>query len=434
MKALSKRGINVGDSVEIVALGKKFEGKIMPRIEAGDANAIILKLGSGYNVGVKMEHCQSIRKIGEPEKEIVAEKRLVGFDGSKPSVALVATGGTISTRVDYKTGGVFMTLQPEEILRTAPQLAGIVNIASIDSPFIIASEDMHPREWGVIAETVARRLNDGARGAIVTHGTDTLHYTAAALSFMLTKLSKPVALVGAQRSPDRASFDGKMNLLCAASYSASDIAGVAVVMHGSSSDDYCFAHAGTKVRKMHTSRRDAFKSINAKPLAKIWGDGRMEKIGECRQAEWGKTEVDVRFEKKVALVKAYPGAGPEIIDFFVQKKFKGIVVEGTGLGHVPTETLDKKNSWLPAVRQAVDEGVFVAVASQCINGRVNPFVYRNLRLLAGAGAVHCDDMLSETAYVKLGCALAREKNEEKVREFLLTNVAGEFNESITQQT
>ncbi|MEK6923936.1 MAG: Glu-tRNA(Gln) amidotransferase subunit GatD [Candidatus Micrarchaeota archaeon] len=431
LKELGKRGIREGDRIGLVAFGKQLEGTLMPRIEAGDADVLIVKLDSGYNAGVSVDSCQSIRKVSNKQETETKVPRLE-FDASKPKVAVVATGGTISTRVDYRTGGVFMTLDPRDILATAPELASFANIAAIDSPFRIASEDMAPKEWGEIARTVAKRLDEGCVGAVITHGTDILHYTAAALSFMLTNLGKPVAVVGAQRSPDRASFDGRLNLVCAARYAVSGIPRVAVVMHGSSSDDYCYAHPGTKVRKMHTSRRDAFQTINSRPLAKIWADGKLERLADVSEGHAGKMMVDDRFEDKVAIVKPFPGADPGIVDYFTERKYKGIIVEATGLGHVPTETLDKKMSWIPAVKRAVDGGVFVGVTSQCVYGRVNPFVYRNLRLLAATGAVHLEDMLTETAFVKLGCALGREKKREKVMAFMLANVAGEYGDRITQ--
>ncbi len=431
-RELENRGVKEGDRIEAAALGRKLTGTLMPRIEAGDENVLIIKLDNGYNAGISIDHCDSIRKL-PTETTAKPQAQKITFDETKPKIALVATGGTISTRVDYKTGGVFMTLDPLEILQTTPQIGEIANITAIDSPFRIASEDMSPKEWAGIAKTIETRLNEECAGAIVTHGTDTLHYTAAALSFMLPELTKPVALVGAQRSPDRGSFDGRLNLTCAAHYAVGDMAHVAVVMHGSSSDDYCHANFGTKVRKMHTSRRDAFKPINAKPLATIWQDGRMEKLDGYRKATWSKTTADTRFEDRIAIVKAFPGSDPEIIDYYLSKKLKGLIIEGTGLGHVPTETIESRDSWIPHVRNATEEGMLIGITSQCINGRTNAFVYRNLRILAGAGAVHLDDMTTETAYVKLGCMLGREKKQEKVKELMLTNMAGELNPRITQE-
>ncbi len=363
-----------------------------------------------------------------------------------PKFRSLPRGGTIASRVDYDTGAVKWAMTPQEIFSSAPELANVVSVKTVHKPFTMGSEDMSPKEWAAIAELVAKDLNAGANGAIVTHGTDTLHFTSAALSFMLKGLEKPVAVVGAQRSPDRGSFDGALNLLCSAHYAKSDFAEVAIVMHGTSSDDYCLAHRGTKVRKMHSSRRDAFKSINEKPLAKIFADGKIEKTNataktrkrvseDGRAGAGGESKVvaDAVFEEKTALVKVFPGANPEILDFFAEKN-KGIVLEATAFGHVPTNPLDKAKSWIPAVKRAVDKGVFVAVASQCLYGTTDEFVYANGRLLAGAGAFFCKDMLPETAYVKLGWVLGhfKKENAEGVREKMEQNIAGEYNSRLTE--
>jgi glutamyl-tRNA(Gln) amidotransferase subunit D len=306
-------------------------------------------------------------------------------------------------------------------------------------PFTVASEDMNYTHWQKLAELVAKELNKGARGVMVTHGTDTLHFTSAALSFMLKNLTKPVALVGAQRSPDRGSFDGAMNLICGSYFTGySGIGEVSVVMHGTTNDDFCLAHRGTKVRKMHTSRRDAFRSINDLPLAKIWPNGKIEITNQnYKRFENKKVVADTKFEPKVALVKSYPGSDPEILDWYVSRGFKGIVIEGTGLGHVPTGEsgvkvgeFDQKSSWIPHIKRAVKNGIVVIITSQALYGRVHPFVYRNLRLVYEAGGIYGEDMLPEVAYIKLGHVLGHTKDAEKAKQMMLTNVCGE----ITRET
>lgn len=432
-RLLDKFKVKVGDFVKVHWRGEDLTGWLMPRIEAGHQDALIIKMETGYNVG--LTDVDKIEKIG-PKTEIgkIPSIQVKKQDGL-PNVALISTGGTIGTHIDYKTGGVYMCRTPEEIIATVPELMKYINIRSIQAPFTIASEDLNYTHWQKLAKAVAKELNGGAEGVIITHGTDTLHYTAAALSFMLRDLCKPVALVGAQRSPDRSGYDGAMNLLCASHYVTSDIAEVATVMHGSTNDDYCFAIRGTKVRKMHTSRRDAFKAINENPLAKIFPDGRVEKLNENhkkRRENIVRAEVD--FEPRVAILKTYPGSNPGIIDYYISKKFKGIVIEGTGLGHVPTGkgglkagALAQKLSWIPRIEKAVKKGIVVAITSQCIYGRTNSLVYRNLRLLNAAGAVHCEDMMPETAYVKLGWLLGQKFDREEVKKKMLENIAGEIN-------
>ena len=262
--------------------GLHLEGLVMPRIEYGDTDCLILKLDSGYNAGIssgKIEEMKVIAKAGAPAKATGKKKAAAKPETNNlPKISMIATGGTIASVVDYATGGVLWKLDAEQIATKVPELSSRVDIASFHSPFRIASEDMTFREWQKLAETAAKELsNDDIAGAIITQGTDTLHFTAAAMSFMLSQYRKPVALVGAQRSVDRGSFDGIMNMLCGASYAASDMGEKAVVMHATTNDDYCYASRGTKVRKLHSSRRDAFQPVNEPALAKIWPDGRIEK-------------------------------------------------------------------------------------------------------------------------------------------------------------
>lgn len=433
---MKSKKLKIGDRVKILKDGKEFQGFLMPRIEIGDLNSLVIKLDNGYNIGLKYEKGLKIQKMGQVIKLGSIPSKKFSRKPGLPSVSLIATGGTIGTHVDYKTGGVFMVRTPEEIVATTPELENIVNMKTMLRPFTVASEDMNHKHWQELAELVAKELNKGARGVMVTHGTDTLHFTSAALSFMLKNLTKPVALVGAQRSPDRGSFDGVMNLVCGSYFTGySNIGEVCVVMHGTTNDDFCFAHRGTKVRKMHTSRRDAFRSINEIPLAKIWPNGKIEIGNEnYRRFDDKKVVVDYKFEPKIALVKSYPGSDPEILDWYVHKGFKGIVIEGSGLGHVPTGEsgvkigeFDQKFSWIPHIKKAVENGVVVVMTSQTLYGRVHPFVYRNLRLVYEAGGIYGEDMLPEVAYIKLGHVLGHTKDVEKAKQMMLMNLAGEIN-------
>jgi len=266
LRILKRKKIKVGDRIRIKKGRETFEGILMPRIEMGDKDSLIVKLKSGYNVGIEFDKTLKIERIGKGKKLGVIPKLKIKRKKKLPDVSMIATGGTIGTHVDYKTGGVFMCRSPAEILSTTPELGNIIDLTSTHRPFTIASEDITYREWQKMAKLIAKELNSDCRGVIVTHGTDTLHYSAAALSFMLKGLSKPVAFVGAQRSPDRGSFDGSMNLICASHFTGySDIGEVCLIMHGTSSDNFCLINRGTRVRKLHTSRRDAFQAVNEKP-------------------------------------------------------------------------------------------------------------------------------------------------------------------------
>ncbi len=427
---LKEKGIKPGNYIKIQKNGKIYKGILMPKSDTGDPNSVVIKLDNGYNVGIKHDKSVKITKQKSAKKNLgkISKKLItVKFFKEKPPISLVSTGGTIASRIDYKTGGVHAIQNADEILYNIPELAEIVNIRKMVTPFTKMSEDMDYRDWQSIAKTVAKELNSGSKGVIVTHGTDTLHYTSSALSFMLRELYKPVVLVGAQRSIDRGSSDGPMNLICAAHISVSDIAEVGICMHGEMNDSFCLFNRGTKVRKMHTSRRDAFRPINDLPIAKVWPNGKIEKISKHKKRKDSSVILDTKFEPKVAIIKAYPGSDPQIMDYFVHKGYKGFVVEGTGLGHVPAQS---RISWISTIRKHVKDGIPVVITPQTIYGRVNSRVYSNLRILSKAGAIHGEDMLTETAYVKLGWVLGHTNDMEEVKKMMLTNYAGEISERI----
>jgi glutamyl-tRNA(Gln) amidotransferase subunit D len=416
--------MKVGDRIRVKKADQIFEGVLLPRSELEDQDHITIKLDNGYNIGIKGGDIES---LGTEEKlEVFPEIELEKSE-DLPEISMIATGGTIASRVDYRTGGVHMLMEPREIFFTTPELAEIISLKKVLSPFRVASESMSFREYSIIAELTAEELNEGAKGVLITHGTDTLHYTSAMLSFMLRELESPVCLVGAQRSPDRGSFDGALNLVCAgitAGYS--DIGEVVIVMHGESSDSFCSVLRGTKVRKMHSTRRDTFQAINEKPLAKVWPSGKIEYLSQCRKRGKSNVYADTALEEKVALLKAYPNSNPEILDFLVDRNYKGVLFEATALGHLPTDTIRNEYSWLPAVERAREQGIHIAFASQCLYGRVNPYVYTNGRLMLDLGVIYLEDMLPEVGYLKLAWVLGHTLDDEEVREMMLHNYAGEI--------
>ena len=431
-KVLKEKRIRVGDRIKLVKNKKTFEGILMPRIEMGDLNCLIIKLDNGYNIGIGFERGVELEKI-RTEWQIsgkkVKEVESITFDKKLPTISIIGTGGTIASKIDYRTGGVYASFSAKDIVTQIPELKEIANIRAKQIMNIL-SEDMTPDRWREIARAVVKEINSGVSGLIITHGTDTLHYTAAALSFMLRDLPIPVALVGAQRSSDRGSSDTVMNVACAANFVVnSDVAEVCTVMHGSIEDNYCLAIRGTKVRKIHTSRRDAFKPVNELPIARInWIDKKIEIMNEnYRKRNSKKVKVDDKIETKVAIIKCYPGLEPEILDYYLKKKYKGFIIEATGLGNTPTLG---KHSLLPKIEKAIKSGVPVVITSQCIYGRVHPFVYRPLRELTKRGVIFAEDMLPETAYVKLMWVLGHTKKMNQIKEMMLTNYAGETNKRI----
>ncbi|ASJ10890.1 glutamyl-tRNA(Gln) amidotransferase subunit D [Thermococcus sp. P6] len=418
------KDLRVGDRVRIIEKedGKTstYEGIVMNPYELSSGETLTLKLDNGYNIGILIDQIESVEVVERAsQKEGPTFREVLPKKPGLPGVAIIGTGGTIASRIDYKTGAVHAAFTAEELAMAVPEIFEVANVTP-KLLFNIMSEDMSPKHWVKIAHEVAKALNDGEDGVVVAHGTDTMGYTAAALSFMLRDLGKPVILVGSQRSSDRPSSDAAMNLICSVRMATADFGEVAVVMHGETGDTYCLAHRGTKVRKMHTSRRDAFRSINDIPVARIWADGKIEFLrDDYRRRRDSEVWVDDEMEEKVALVKAFPGIQPEVIDFFVDKGYRGLVIEGTGLGHVPNHLLD-------SIGRATEEGVTVCMTSQCLYGRVNLNVYSTGRRLLKAGVIPCEDMLPETAYVKLMWVLGHTHDPEEVRAMMLTNYAGEI--------
>ena len=435
---MEKSHANPGDLIEIHLTKIIYEGVLLESPETG---IILLKLGTGYNIGFNKKDVLEIKvlkKFREEKKEIAEIKK----DSQKPNIAMVITGGTIASKYDSRTGGVHPLTNPEELFKYYPELFEKVNVARVEVPFMKTSESMNFSDWKKIAKIVLELVNDqNIRGVIVTHGTDTLHYTSAALSFFLKNLNKPVVLTYSQRSIDRASSDANLNLKCAALAAISDIAEVMLVGHGSTNDDFCYAMPGTKVRKFHSSRRDAFKVVNSEPFAKIYsaplgvppnlesGGNRIEILSDYNKRNNKKVELDLKFDNEIALVKFYPGQSPDILDYYLKKKYKGLIIEATGLGHVAVNS-ESEYGWDLKLKEIVEKGIAICITSQCIFGRVNPYVYSNLRKLSNFGAIFLEDMLAETAFVKLGWVLGHP--EWNVKEKMLENISGELNNRLKE--
>jgi len=425
VKTKASKKAEPGDYVEISLIKKNYNGILLESPES-DKGIVLLKLDSGYNIGFNKKNVLEIKilkKSQEKKEEIELNK-----DKEKPNIGMIITGGTIAARLNPKKGGVDWLTSPEDLFRFYPDLFEKVNVLRVEVPFMKASEDMDFKDWQKIARTAEKLLNDvNIKGIIITHGTDFLHYTSAALSFFLKNLNKPVVLTYSQRSIDRASSDTNLNLQCSALAAISDIAEVMLVGHASTNDDHCYAMPGCKVRKLHSSRRDAFKVINGKPFARIYPE-KIEIISDHNFRKKGKVKTDVKFEEKVALVKIYPGQDPDILDYYVKKKYKGVVLEVGGLGHVPTKR--SRMPWTKKIKEIVAKGMIVCVAAQTIYGRLDLLVYSNGRELLNAGVIPLEDMLAETALVKLGYVLGHK--DWDVKEKMLENMVGEFSDRLEE--
>ncbi len=420
LEALERTETEIGDKIRISRKEKTYEGILIPRSEYSDHQHIVIKMKSGYNIGVRITPDTRIEKIGKGAKPAFTPPQPPEQNPELPRIAILSTGGTIASRVDYRTGAVRPALTASDLYSVVPELA---SIARIDAHVLLSlfSENITPSHWSEIAKATAQQIVAGVDGIVIAHGTDTLGYTAAALSFALQNLPIPVLLVGSQRSADRPSSDAATNLIGAVTAAAkAPFAEVSVAFHESLSDRTIVLHRGAKVRKCHTSRRDTFKSVNASPLAEIH-DKQIIMLTDAYRRRDPKRKLVLKpdFNDKVALLKFYPGMAPSMIDWLTEEGFKGIILEGTGLGHVGRYLIE-------AVRTAIEHDVIVGMASQCIWGRINMKVYDSGRDLLALGVTPLEDMLPETALVKLMWILGQTQDKEEAKKLLKMNIVGEF--------
>jgi glutamyl-tRNA(Gln) amidotransferase subunit D len=417
---LTRANVGVGDVVRVNKEGETYEGTLLPRVENADDWHLIIKQKTGYNIGIALVDDLHVEKIGEAVKPEFRPPPLPPVKERLPKVSIISTGGTIASRVDYITGGVYAAMSSRDLLSIVPELADIAQIEA-DVLYSVFSENINSDHWEGMAKRVAEKIKQGASGVIVTHGTDTMGYSTAALTLAIQNLPVPVIFVGSQRSSDRPSSDSATNLIAVVNAAAhAPFAEVVLGMHEGTGDDSIIFHPGPKVRKCHSSARYAFETVNASPVARF-KDGKIEMIAKnYRLRQDSEPVIMNKFEKKVALIKFHPGFDPIIIDTLTDAGFRGVVFEGTGLGHVSERQYD-------AIRRAEKAGVLMGMTSQCIWGRVNMNVYNMGRELTRRGVEPLEDMLPETALVKMMWSLGNTGTTEEAKRLLKTNVAGEYN-------
>ncbi len=408
-----------GDRVKVEKTGVEYEGIVMP----STTGRIIIKMDSGYNAGIDKEGATVT--VVQKKKDMMlspkaAEKDEIEPRKGLPKISILSTGGTIASKIDYRTGAVTSQFSADDILRAIPELMDIANFSG-RVVYNILSENMKADYWKTLAKAVVEEIKNGADGIIVAHGTDTMMYSAAALSFMIDT-PVPIVFVGSQRSADRPSSDNAVNAICAAKVAVSDIAEVSVVMHSDTSDEKCSIHRATKVRKMHTSRRDAFRSVNSEPVGYVdYTNGKIFTSLPYVKRDEKELALNDSLEPRCALVKFTPGADPAILGYFIDAGYKGIVIEGTGLGHVSTD-------WVPQIERATSKEIPVMVTSQCLYGRICDRVYDTGRDMLKAGAVEGEDMLPEVALVKMMWVLGQSEDYSTAVNMLKENFKSEINE------
>jgi len=389
----------------------------MPRYESGDDKHLVVKLGSGYYVGINVDEIQNMEIVSSSGvKSEQSEERKE--DPALPKILLLSTGGTIASKVDYRTGAVTPALSASDLNEAVPELGKIANIDT-EVLFSEYSENLQPEHWTKIAEKLDSLANSDYQGILIAHGTDTMHYTSSFLSFALAGFPIPVALVGSQRSSDRASSDAAINLIAASQFLVeSNTKGIFLVMHHNDNDQTVACHAGTRVRKNHTSKRGAFETMGGDP-AFIIAEGKIKKNMQDDFFKDEKYNPRMKIGTKVSLVKYHPGYDPKLIENLIQTGCKAIIFEGTGLGHVGRTMYD-------VVKNAKENDLFLGMTSQCIDGRVRMTVYESGRDLLELGITPLENMTPETSLVKAMWALGNSKDMDEMKSLMLENIASEF--------
>lgn len=422
LRTLKKYNAHVWCEVKIITDNGQFEGIVLPRSETADQEHIVIKLATGYNVGIAARKVREI-KVGErKEAHYKIPEQQFPYDPSKPRVKLLGTGGTIASRLDYRTGAVIPAFSPGELYGSVPELADYCNMET-EKLFGVFSENMGPSQWIALAKAIEKEINGGVHGILIGHGTDTLHHTAAVLSFMVQDSPVPIVLVGSQRSSDRPSSDAALNLIHSVKTAAeSDIAEVMVCMFGPTSDEYGLLHQGTRVRKMHSSYRSTFRTLSDIPLAMV----SREKITPLhdrynKRRDDRKVKVKAVFEEKVALLYYYPNMQADVIHALLDNGYRGIVIAGTGLGHV-------NRTVYPALKRAASMDIPVFMTVQTLWGYVQMYVYETGREILDMGVVPLANMLPEVAYVKLGWALGQTGDTDAVKKIMTAPVSNDMTE------
>ena len=413
---LKQNKVKVGDTVKITT-DSDYTGTIMPRYEHTDDKHIVLKFKNGYNVGLEITQVKKVEYIStiEPNQE---KNTTTVFNPSLPKVLLLSTGGTIASSVDYRTGSVTPALSAQDLNASVPELSEIANIDA-EVLFSEYSENLTPEHWIKIAQRLDSLAKSDYKGIIVAHGTDTMQYTAAFLSFSLAGFPKPIVLVGSQRSSDRPSSDAATNLISATRFIVNcKVNGVFVAMHNTESDDEIACHLGTRVRKNHTSKRNAFETMGGKPAFIITQNEIIQNFSGSYFKEAQYTP-NIKIDTKVALIKYHPGYDPKLVDEMINLGYRAIIFEGTGLGHIGKTMYD-------AIKKAREKKIFLGMTSQCLDGRVNMAVYESGRDLLHLGIVPLSDIISETALVKAMWAVAT--HDKNIEEIMLKNIASEITE------
>ncbi len=424
-----------GSYVEVKSKkGDLFKGLVM---QSSDSKILSLKLDSGYNVGLNKKNISNIKELKKaPEIREKKGTTEVKYNKNLKTITILHTGGTIASRVSYATGAVSPSFDAEDIVGMFPELKNIANIKSrlIGNMF---SEDTRFGHYNLIAKEIEKELKN-VDGIILTHGTDNLALTSCALSFILENLNKPVLLVGSQRSSDRPSSDANINLICAANFIVkTNFNEVGICMHSRSGDDACYILPASKTKKLHTSRRDAFKAVNNKPIAFVTKEGNVSFLEKySKKNVHGNLKLKLFKENlKIGILRAHPN----MFAFEIKScsKFDGLVLEGTGIaGNFPINKIDVKTKEHVLIFNELKKlarKIPIVISSNCVFGRINMNVYDTGRKMQEIGIIgNYSDMIAETAFIKLAWLLSNYKKNE-VRDLFMKDFRGEISKKVNYE-
>ena len=326
-------------------------------------------------------------------------------------ILMFTTGGDIAG--EHTDTGLVPVYTGEQLVSMVPELREYCELECKDI-MQLDGTNVQPEDWVTIAEEVydAQEAYDGV---IITHGTDTMAYSACAVSLMVQNLQKPVIFTGAQIAMVDPDTDGKKNLLDAVHAAVSGIPGVYVVFGGR-------IIRGIRAQKMYTRALDAFHSINAGDAGYVQ-DGEVF-LNQSVPTPVGEPVLDTRLEPKVVQLKLLPGIEPKQLESMLGMGYYGIILEAFGCGGIPNQN----RNLLPCLKRAKQFGVAVLVATQCKYGNVDLGVYDVNVQAAREGAMSVYDMSIEAAAVKLMWVLGHTKKLDEVKKMMETCYVGEFTE------
>jgi glutamyl-tRNA(Gln) amidotransferase subunit D len=352
-----------------------------------------MKLVNGYNISypeVVVQTIEILDSVEIHEKEMITH---IPQDESLPLVHLIHTGGTIASKVDYKTGAVSARFEPDELLDAVPELRSIARIHAVKLGNMW-SDDIRPRHWNRMLKATEEAFAEGAVGVVITHGTDTLHYTAAAMSYGWAgqggRPSGRIVLTGSQRSPDRGSSDAAENLIAAVHWAANGPApsgygdAAVVVLHADSSDGRCAVLPGCASRKYHSSRRGAFKAINQDPIAHILvnrDNATIEFVEPRGHDARIETESPTYFDESIRIAEfsAGPHLHSDLVQAAIDSGYDALYFHGTGLGHLPIHDPENDSPENIKLRFTLEDycksGGIAILTTQAIHGPINLDVY-----------------------------------------------------------